>query len=136
MIISIPAIQPLPCVTLHTPCDRILNPRATAISLPHPPILPGFPHFHKTHLRKHPHLDLILPMIHRIGDPEIGSSIDDPGDEALRAGDIKPLFRCQRQGEWEEHVHLGRRRSVVVVVVCSKSRDRRPKFPGSEVLLR
>jgi hypothetical protein len=58
-------------------------------------------------------------MIHRIGDPEIGSPIDDPGDEALRAGDIKPLFRCQRQGEWEEHVHIGDRR-MMVVLVCRK----------------
>ena len=56
-------------------------------------------------------------MIHRIGDPEIGSPIDDPGDEALRSGDIKPLFRCQRQGEWEEYVHLHDRRMMVVLVM-------------------
>jgi hypothetical protein len=106
MIISIPAIQPLPCVTLHTPCDRILNPRNSDHQpVSSSPLYSTVPS--RTHLRKHPHLDLILPMIHRIGDPEIGSSIDDPGDEALRAGDIKPLFGCQRQGEWEEHVHLG-----------------------------
>lgn len=108
MLISISAFNLCPAKSaLHTPCDRILNPETTTISLLHLSNLPALCIRTQTHLRKHPHLDLILSMIHRIGDAEIGSPIDDPGNEALRPGDIKPLFGRQRQGEWKEHVHLG-----------------------------
>ena len=57
------------------------------------------------HLRKHPHLDLFLLSVHRVGDSKVGSTVDDPCDETLRADNVEPLFWRQRQWEWEEHVH-------------------------------